>query len=172
MFDTFSTKNTSRDDLRKILDYLDSKSIDYSFNGPEEILELDITELSETAQTFLEKKLSRINEGNIKMKKVQAKQIIENFIRTEVRKALTENKEITIIKTRNGRESEVTGTIDYLIDYFKYTLEKGNSWNKKVVKDPEKLRKMNPQKFVNNLVLAKDSSTGNGYDASTDYDLK
>lgn len=93
MFDTFSTKNTSRDDLRKILDYLDSKSIDYSFNGPKEILELDITELSASAQNFLEKKLSRINEGNIEMKKEQAKQVIENFIRTEVRKRLKEEKQ-------------------------------------------------------------------------------
>lgn len=49
-------------------------------------------------------------------------------------------KEYTIIKTRRNRESEVTGTLPELVDYFKYTLECGNSWNPKINKAPKTIR--------------------------------
>lgn len=100
--------------------------------------------------------------------------LIENYVRRTVKRFLIEeaNKTFTIIKTRNGNEKEITGDHDYFIDYFSYTLLKGNSWSKSVIKDPIKLKKLTPEKFVDNLNRAKDAATGNGYDASTDYDLK
>lgn len=85
---------------------------------------------------------------------------------------LLKESTFTIIKTRNGRSSEISGDYDYMIDYFRYTLEKGSSWSKKVISDPIRLKKLKPQQFVDNLNRAKNAATGNGYDASTDYDLK
>jgi hypothetical protein len=41
------------------------------------------------------------------------------------------SKEITILIHRNGRETEATGTLDYLVNnYFGYTLECGQSWER------------------------------------------
>lgn len=37
-------------------------------------------------------------------------------------------KTYTIIKYRRGRETEITGTLPELIDYFRYTLDCGASW--------------------------------------------
>ena len=44
------------------------------------------------------------------------------------------SKIFTIIKTRRGKDRETTGTLEELINYFSYTLECGNSWNKKINK--------------------------------------
>jgi hypothetical protein len=45
--------------------------------------------------------------------------------------------EITVIKTHNERESEYKGTVEYLASsVFGYTLECGNSWNKKINRYP------------------------------------
>ena len=49
-------------------------------------------------------------------------------------------KEYTIIQTRRGRESEITGTLTELVEYFKYTLECGNSWNPKINTNPKTIR--------------------------------
>jgi hypothetical protein len=72
-------------------------------------------------------------------------------------------KEITIIKNRRGRETEVTGTLDYLVNhYFKYALETGESWqhekgNSKINTQPKSAKAL-----VNNLNKAKTNSAANG----------
>lgn len=42
-----------------------------------------------------------------------------------------------IIKYRKGRETEVTGTLEELTEYFRYTLESGNSYNSKISLTPK-----------------------------------
>ena len=71
-------------------------------------------------------------------------------------------KEITIIKNRRGSDTEVTGTIAYLIDYFRYTLEVGQSWehergNSKINTNPK-----SGASLVKNLNNAKRNSAANG----------
>ena len=71
-------------------------------------------------------------------------------------------KEITIIKNRRGRDTEVTGTIEYLNNYFKYTLETGESWqhekgNSKINTNPR-----SGASLVKNLNNAKRNSAANG----------
>lgn len=71
-------------------------------------------------------------------------------------------KEFTIIKERRGTETEVTGTIGYLTDYFKYTLEVGQSWehekgNSKINTNPK-----SGEALVKNLNNAKRNSAANG----------
>ena len=47
-------------------------------------------------------------------------------------------KVITVISTHNGRDHEWTGTIEELSDQvFGYTLECGNSWNRKIPRWPK-----------------------------------
>ena len=46
-------------------------------------------------------------------------------------------KEYTIVKYHRGRKNEVTGTLEYLKDYFGYTLECGHSWNRRINPDPK-----------------------------------
>ena len=45
-------------------------------------------------------------------------------------------KEYTIVKNHRDKEREVTGTLEYLIDYFSYTLKAGNSYNPKINTNP------------------------------------
>lgn len=45
-----------------------------------------------------------------------------------------------------NREKIVEGTLDYLIDYFSYTLEIGNSWNKRISRNPKTIKS-----FITNL---------------------
>ena len=101
------------------------------------------------------------------------KQLVREYAKKVIGNRLNEvaNDQYTIIKNRKGREVPVTDTLENLIRYFSYTLEKGNSWDKKVIKDPNKLMKMPIDKFVSNLNRAKDAATGNGYDASTVYSV-
>lgn len=71
-------------------------------------------------------------------------------------------KEYTIIKNRRGSDTEVTGTIEYLTNYFKYTLETGESWqhekgNSKINTNPK-----SGASLVNNLNKAKINSAANG----------
>ena len=71
-------------------------------------------------------------------------------------------KEFTIIKNRRGSDSEVTGTIEYLTNYFKYTLETGESWqhekgNSKINTNPK-----SGEALVKNLNNAKRNSAANG----------
>lgn len=39
-------------------------------------------------------------------------------------------KEYTIVKTVRGRKYKVEGTLEYLLDYYKYTLECGKSYER------------------------------------------
>jgi len=71
-------------------------------------------------------------------------------------------KEITIIKNRRGSDTEVTGTIEYLTEYFRYTLEVGESWqyekgNSKINTNPK-----SGASLVNNLNKAKTNAAANG----------
>ena len=81
-------------------------------------------------------------------------------------------KEITIIKTRNGKDSEIVGTVDYLVNnYFGYTLEVGQSWehekgNKKININPK-----SGKSLVDNLNKAVTNSAATGY-SSTYFTLK
>ena len=73
-------------------------------------------------------------------------------------------KEIKIIKTRNGKDSEIIGTIDYLVNqYFGYTLECGQSYerekgNRKINTNPK-----SGKSLVDNLNKAVNNSAANGY---------
>ena len=51
-------------------------------------------------------------------------------------------KEYTIIKYRKGREKDITGTLEYLINYFRYTLECGNSYKKKISLTPKTIKSL------------------------------
>ncbi len=71
-------------------------------------------------------------------------------------------KEFTIIKERRGKETEITGTLEYLIGYFSYTLEVGESWqhergNSKINTNPKSVKSL-----VDNLNKAKSNSAANG----------
>ena len=82
------------------------------------------------------------------------------------------SKEITIIQTRNGKDSEIVGTLNYLVNsYFGYTLECGQSYerekgNKKINRNPK-----SGKSLVDNLNKAVSNSAANGY-SSTYYSLK
>jgi hypothetical protein len=52
---------------------------------------------------------------------------------------------INISHTRRG-DSTVEGTLEYLINYFGYTLEVGNSWNSRINRNPKTIKS-----FVTNL---------------------
>lgn len=75
-------------------------------------------------------------------------------------------KVYTIVKTRRGRDRETTGTLEELVQYFSYTLECGNSWNRKINRNP---------KTINALLKALDQSVsatqGGCYDQDS-YSLK
>lgn len=46
-------------------------------------------------------------------------------------------KTYTVVKTRRGQQTETTGTVAELIQHFGYTLEAGNSWDRKVNRNPK-----------------------------------
>jgi len=80
-------------------------------------------------------------------------------------------KSYTIIQTKNGRDTNFTGTLDELIRCFSYTLECGASYqhekdNKKINQNPKTIRSL-----VSNLYNAKNNSAANGYSGFT-YRLK
>lgn len=80
------------------------------------------------------------------------------------------SKEITIIKTRNGKDSVIVGTLEDLVDYFGYTLEVGQSWERE--KGNKKIN-MNPKSgksLVDNLNKAVTNASANGH-SSTYYTL-
>ena len=82
------------------------------------------------------------------------------------------SKEIIIIQTRKGKDSEIVGTLNYLVNsYFGYTLECGQSYerekgNKKINRNPK-----SGKSLVDNLNKAVSNSAANGY-SSTYYSLK
>lgn len=84
-------------------------------------------------------------------------------------------KQYTIIETRNRRgelkTKEITGTLEYLVQYFGYTLEVGRSWerepgNRKVNTNPKSGRAL-----CTSLNRAVDNAACNGY-SGTFYSLK
>lgn len=79
-------------------------------------------------------------------------------------------KTFTILVERRGKEKEVTGTLEYLRNYFGYTLEVGYSWqhergNYKINKNPRTAKSL-----VNNLNNSAYNSSANG-DPSVYYEL-
>jgi hypothetical protein len=51
----YDVSGVSRADLNSILNYLDANDVSYSFDGREEILDFDITELDKKGQAILKK---------------------------------------------------------------------------------------------------------------------
>lgn len=83
-------------------------------------------------------------------------------------------KQFTIKETRYSfsgvREKEVTGTLEELTEYFRYTLECGRSWerergNKKISLHPRTIRSL-----VTNLNNATNNAAANGY-SGTSYSV-
>ena len=64
-----------------------------------------------------------------------------------------------IIKTRKGKDSIIEGTLEELITYFSYTLEVGNSYNKKINKKPKTIKSL-----ITNLENALSEKEGACYD--------
>ena len=67
-------------------------------------------------------------------------------------------KTFTVIKSYKGRDSETTGTLEELIQYFGYTLEVGNSWNSKINRNPKTIKS-----FISNLQKSYEEKEGNCY---------
>ena len=51
-------------------------------------------------------------------------------------------KEYTLTKDYRGREKEITGTLEYLTDYFSYTLLIGKSHNAKINLKPKTIKSL------------------------------
>ena len=66
-----------------------------------------------------------------------------------------------IQKTYRNRETFIEGTLAELIKYFGYTLEVGNSWNKKINRNPKTIKS-----FMNNLCKSYDEKEG-GYERTS-----
>jgi len=58
-----------------------------------------------------------------------------------------------------GRERIVEGTLEYLTDYFGYTLECGNSWNKKINRHPSTISSL-----ISNINKSYSETMGSCYD--------
>jgi hypothetical protein len=71
-------------------------------------------------------------------------------------------KEITIIKNRRGSDTEVTGTLEYLTGYFRYTLEVGESWQHEKGNSKININPKSGEALVNNLNKAKTNAAANG----------
>jgi len=71
----------------------------------------------------------------------------------------------TIIKNRRNRTTEITGDLDYLRNYFAYTLSAGNSYDSKV-----KLTPASAKTLVSSLNRAVDSLEKGSYNP-TYYEL-
>ena len=77
---------------------------------------------------------------------------------------------ISIYSARRATSKEVTGTLEYLLNYFSYTLETGKSYehekgNKKINLQPKTAKSL-----VTNLNNAKSNAAANGY-SDTSYSL-
>lgn len=75
-------------------------------------------------------------------------------------------KIFTVVKTRRGVAREVKGTVPELVDYFRYTLESGNSYDSRVSMNPKTVKSL-----VSNLnratrVLQKGSYDPNSYEVA------
>jgi len=57
-------------------------------------------------------------------------------------KKVKKEKTYKVENYHRGRKSIVEGTLAYLIDYFGYTLECGNSWNPKINRQPKTIKSL------------------------------
>ena len=51
-------------------------------------------------------------------------------------------KVYTIVKHRRGKETEITGTVEYLSKYFGYTLTCGHSWKNSINPNPKTIKSL------------------------------
>ena len=68
-------------------------------------------------------------------------------------------KTYTIIKTRKGRESKISGTLEELQEYFDYTFDDGCSWNSKIIRKPKTIKS-----FISNLQKSYEEKEGACYE--------
>ena len=71
-------------------------------------------------------------------------------------------KTYKIKKTYRGRDTETEGTLEELIKYFGYTLEIGNSWNKKINREPKTINS-----FVKNLQASYEEKEASCYERTS-----
>ena len=69
-------------------------------------------------------------------------------------------KIFTVNVNRRGNDRFVSGTLAQLIQYYSYTLECGNSWNRKISREPKTIKS-----FEKNYNMSVDETQG-GYDRS------
>ena len=69
------------------------------------------------------------------------------------------NKTYTIEKTHRGRTTQIVGTLEYLKDYFGYTLECGHSYNHKINRNPTTIKGL-----MTALEQSIDATQGSSYD--------
>lgn len=65
------------------------------------------------------------------------------------------SKKYTLIKSRNGRDRTIEGTVVELTEYFSYTLEVGHSYNRKILTQPKTIKSL-----VSNISKALDEKEG------------
>jgi len=70
---------------------------------------------------------------------------------------ITKKEYTVLLETKQGTSREVSGTVEHLVKYFSYTLEVGNSHNKKINKNPTTINAL-----INNYNKAVDEQYG-GY---------
>lgn len=71
-------------------------------------------------------------------------------------------KEYTIIKTRRGRKTEVKGTMEYLLNYFGYTLECGKCYEREKGARKINMKPTTGRALVTTLNNAASNSAANG----------
>ena len=69
------------------------------------------------------------------------------------------SKTYTIEKTHRGRTTQIVGTLEYLKDYFGYTLECGHSYNNKINRNPTTIKGL-----MTALEQSIDATQGSSYD--------
>lgn len=65
-------------------------------------------------------------------------------------------------KIKKGRSTLVEGTVEEITNYFGYTLECGNSWNKKINRNPKTIKSL-----ISNLEKAFDEVEGCCYERTS-----
>jgi hypothetical protein len=73
-------------------------------------------------------------------------------------------KTYKVKKVYKNRETIIEGTLQYLIDYFSYTLEIGNSWNPKISRNPKTIKS-----FISNLEKSFEEKEGACYERTSIY---
>lgn len=77
----------------------------------------------------------------------------------------------TVVKHRRGRQTETTGTISELLEYFRYTLECGKSWEHEKGNKKINLKPKTGKSLVTQLNNSEENSAANGYSENS-YSLK